>query len=73
MPRWGFTVDLERCVGCQGCVIACKAENGTPPGIHWMKVLEKEEVCQASLTLPSWNQLVSWLRELDLVRQQVAA
>lgn len=43
MPKWGFTVDLERCVGCQGCVIACKAENGTPPSIHWMKVLEKEE------------------------------
>jgi len=43
MARWGFTVDLERCVGCMGCVIACKAENGTPPSIHWMKVVEKEE------------------------------
>lgn len=43
MTRWAFTVDLERCVGCMGCVIACKAENGTPPGVHWMKVLEKEE------------------------------
>lgn len=43
MTRWGFTVDLERCVGCQTCVIACKVENGTPPNIHWMKVLEKEE------------------------------
>jgi len=43
MARLGFTVDLERCVGCMGCVIACKAENGTPPSIHWMKVLEREE------------------------------
>lgn len=43
MTRLGFAIDLERCVGCQGCVIACKAENGTPRNIHWMRVLEKEE------------------------------
>lgn len=43
MARWGYTVDLDRCVGCLACVIACKVENGTPPNIHWMKVLEKKE------------------------------
>ncbi len=43
MVRWGFTIDLERCVGCQSCVIACKAENGTPLNIHWMRVLESNE------------------------------
>ena len=43
MTRMGFSVDLERCVGCMACVIACKAENGTPRNIHWMRVLEKEE------------------------------
>jgi Fe-S-cluster-containing dehydrogenase component len=42
MTRMGFVVDLERCVGCQACVIACKAENGTPPEVHWMRVLEEE-------------------------------
>jgi molybdopterin-containing oxidoreductase family iron-sulfur binding subunit len=36
-------IDLKRCVGCQSCTLACKAENGTPPGIFWMRVLEKEE------------------------------
>ena len=42
MTRLGLVVDLERCVGCQGCVIACKVENGTPRGVHWMRVLERE-------------------------------
>jgi molybdopterin-containing oxidoreductase family iron-sulfur binding subunit len=42
-PRWGMAIDLKRCVGCQSCTLACKVENGTPQGIFWMRVLEKEE------------------------------
>lgn len=42
MPRYGMVIDLKRCVGCYGCVVACKAEHGTRPGIMWARVLKAE-------------------------------
>jgi len=40
--RYGMVVDLNRCVGCQTCTIACKQANDTPPGVQWRKVLDVE-------------------------------
>ena len=42
-PRYGMVVDLNRCVGCQTCTIACKHHNDTPPGIQWRRVLDVEQ------------------------------
>jgi anaerobic selenocysteine-containing dehydrogenase/Fe-S-cluster-containing dehydrogenase component len=51
--RWGMTVDLDRCTGCQACVVACVTENNVP-------VVGKEQVAygrdQHWLRLERWEE-----------------
>lgn len=35
MPRYAMVIDLQRCVGCGACSIACRNENNVPEGIYW--------------------------------------
>jgi anaerobic dimethyl sulfoxide reductase subunit B (iron-sulfur subunit) len=35
----GFVVDLARCVGCGGCVLACRLENGWAGDTPWRHVI----------------------------------
>ena len=41
--RYGFLIDLRRCIGCRTCHVACKAENDVPLGVYrtWVKEVEK--------------------------------
>ncbi len=43
MARYGYVVDLNRCMGCRACVEACKVENNTGQGIFWMHMFKFEE------------------------------
>lgn len=35
----GFYLDLDRCIQCHACEVACKAFNNIEPGITWRKVI----------------------------------
>jgi phenylacetyl-CoA:acceptor oxidoreductase subunit 1 len=42
MTRWGMVIDLQRCIGCYSCQIACKQEHFLPPKIFWNRVIVGE-------------------------------
>jgi Fe-S-cluster-containing dehydrogenase component len=36
--QYGILVNLERCVGCYACEVACQQENSTGTGTPWIRV-----------------------------------
>lgn len=39
MTQYAIVTDLNRCVGCLACSVACKVVNDVPVGNYWNKVL----------------------------------
>ncbi len=39
MTRYGFAIDVHRCIGCHTCSVACKVENNLSKGVLWNRTL----------------------------------
>ena len=37
--QYGFAIDIQRCIGCHTCAIACHVENNLPKGIWWNRIM----------------------------------
>ncbi|MCL1852987.1 MAG: 4Fe-4S dicluster domain-containing protein [Peptococcaceae bacterium] len=36
--RYGMVIDLDRCIGCQTCMVSCHIHNSQAPGVWWNRV-----------------------------------
>lgn len=41
MTRKTFVIDLDRCIGCRSCEVACKQENDVVLGSRWNQVIDR--------------------------------
>ncbi len=43
--KYGYGLDLSRCIGCRRCVYACVSENNQSrdPQIHWIRVMQLDK------------------------------
>ncbi|MBL8296613.1 MAG: 4Fe-4S dicluster domain-containing protein [Bryobacterales bacterium] len=42
-PSWLMVVDTRKCIGCDSCTVACRAENPTGPGGNFRRVIQLEQ------------------------------
>lgn len=41
-PNWLMVVDTRKCIGCDACTVACRAENPTGPAGNFRRVIKRE-------------------------------
>ena len=53
MTKYGFAINLHRCIGCRTCTVSCKMENHVADGICRIPVYNDAGETDASLDAPS--------------------
>ena len=66
--RYGMVIDLNKCVGCYGCVIKCKQEHFLPPNMSWGKILMSETGTYPNVTKHIYPVLCNHCAEPACVR-----
>lgn len=51
MTRWAMVIDLDKCIGCQACTLACRMENNTP-------IAGPQEAAEGRAIL--WNEVLTY-------------
>src|SRR3989304_8973203 len=52
VPQWGMIINLDKCTGCQACVVACQIENNNP-------IPRPEEV--------AYGRTISWMEIIPVI------